>query len=57
MQAAPLTDLEQIEMYVSSSIKHAFARVSGLTVLIFCIKTSISFRSSYLGILNIPEMP
>ncbi|KAL0464252.1 UNVERIFIED_CONTAM: protein unc-13 [Sesamum latifolium] len=27
MQAAPLTDAEQIEMYVSSSIKHAFARV------------------------------
>ncbi|KAK4410890.1 protein unc-13, partial [Sesamum angolense] len=27
MQAAPLTDAEQIEMYVSSSIKHAFARI------------------------------
>ncbi|KAL8061867.1 hypothetical protein ABFX02_02G110600 [Erythranthe guttata] len=27
MQAAPLTDTEQIEKYVSSSIKHAFARI------------------------------
>ncbi|KAK4414285.1 protein unc-13 [Sesamum alatum] len=27
MQAAPLTDAEQIVMYVSSSIKHAFARI------------------------------
>ncbi|KAI3445159.1 hypothetical protein Pfo_001824 [Paulownia fortunei] len=27
MQAAPLTDIEQIEIYVSSSIKHAFARI------------------------------
>ncbi|KAK6163086.1 hypothetical protein DH2020_002927 [Rehmannia glutinosa] len=26
MQSAPLTDIEQIEIYVSSSIKHAFAR-------------------------------
>ncbi|PIN14077.1 hypothetical protein CDL12_13314 [Handroanthus impetiginosus] len=27
MQAAPLTDAEQIEVYVSSSIKHAFSRI------------------------------
>ncbi|KAL6495753.1 Protein unc-13 [Orobanche gracilis] len=27
MQSAPLTDTEQIEIYVSSSIKHAFARI------------------------------
>lgn len=30
MQATPLTDIEQIELYVSSSIKQAFSRVSGL---------------------------
>lgn len=58
MQGTPLTDVEQIEIYISSSIKIAFARVSGSILLWYYVLTFLVLvkNGPYLWDYNLPSL-